>query len=365
MSVVNCWNNIIGLSNLNCDCYTPPVDYDVSQSGLYITDYLPVEVVSKNICDTTFWDTLERIRLNATNVFLADSQALLMNNYKLKRDPYIGGIGNPKNTNTMSLTAGKYAGCRIWCSNVRSGIFKITEIGTIFNQTGVIDVSIYNNLNELIDTIQLNTTANVFTRNIVDIELPLSENNVDNLEYYFIYQIGSNQPKNNAVKCNCGGIDFKFNRLKPYTHVVNYKGYEWAQWVMVGGYYGDSLDFMNLTDCADNNLFGLTFGVEIKCKLTDVICKDSFDFDTNFLARASALAILHKSCDMVLGDKKIMSSFNRDDIINQETYDKERYIHQGKYTEMIKYITRNISITGTDCLDCRGAFDAKILGLMA
>jgi hypothetical protein len=371
MSVIppTCYDYIIGLYSGDCDCYDyAPDDYNVSDSGLYLSDLLEPAFINALLnCDqgASIWDLMGITRDYAIKLFIADTNALLMKENKLTRLPFYGGIGRNKYTKTLDLNFGNYAGVRMFCADIVSGYLRIKKIGTIFDTTGTIDLMIYDNNATLIDTITLTTTADVHTQNVVDIELPLHDEYQDNLEYFFLYQVSS-QPKNNDLSCNCEAWTPCFDVNRPYWgQTKSNKKNGWANYMMVGGYNRATLpDFMNIIPTASNNMYGLTFEVELGCKVGEVLCKDQLDYDGNTLAQSIAVAIQMKSAALFIDKLLLSPNLNRIVMIDREQMTKSRDEWLTTYGAMVNYIAENVDIKANDCLTCKDLIvmtKAKIL----
>jgi len=221
----------------------------------------------------------------------------------------------------------------------------------LFATTGTIDLLIYNNKNEHLGTYTLNTVANTVTSNSVDIELPLHEDYIDNIEYFFVYKV-SLQPKNNQLT-RCCNTRYRFNAGRPYFTQTN-KQFGWANYVMVGGYYRSSID--DLDDCsttANDMMYGLVFDVEFKCKVNEVLCKDYLDFDANPLALSMAHAVRYKAGELLINKLELSPNLNRETLINKEAIAAAREVFVERYNKIMEYIIKTIDVTTTDCLECR------------
>ena len=222
---IDCYDHIIGLYQGDCDCYDGrPEDFDTSDSGLYISDLLEPKMINGLLnCDqgASIWDLMVIVRNLAIRRFIGDTNALLMQFNRLRRQPFYGGIGRTKFTKTLSLTNGYYAGVRIFCANVVSGYLRIKGIGTLFNSTGVVNVTIYDSNGTSLGSYALNTVANKHELNPfpTTLELPLHDKYLDNIEYFILYQVNTaNLPKNNDITCNCNKVKLYFNTAKPYWY---------------------------------------------------------------------------------------------------------------------------------------------------
>ncbi len=151
MSIVipECYESIIGLTRSDCPCYTGmPDSAQDSLSGLYIDELVGMSFIqSMTNCDNgnDMFENMSKARDNAIASFQADTNALMLQNFKMRRNPFYGGIGRIVENN-VALIDGNYLGVRMYCDNVKSGVLYIKSIGTIFKQTGAISLLIYNNL---------------------------------------------------------------------------------------------------------------------------------------------------------------------------------------------------------------------------
>lgn len=367
MSEVNCFDYIIGLSRTECECY-PEVDSTTSQSGLYLDEYIPLSRFSSLLnCEIgdDLWVMLDRLRDQAIRTFISDANAMMLKYFKQRREPFTGGIGRAKRKKVIDgLTIGRYYGMRMYCADIVGGLCVINKIGGIFDQDANVIVTIYNNLNEEIDTITIPAEANKHILVDVDLELPMHSNYIENLEYYFLYQYAGVKPYDNDIKCNCGSWRPYFNTISPYFGGKSEAAYAWNKYAMVGGYSGD-LDLMNAQVSAPNRLYGLTLDVTFKCNTSEVLCKDFLDFDTNPLANAMAFAIIYKGCELAHMRFINSTNLNREVLINGETDKDDAKLYSRKYVELMQYIIQNINYKVNDCFDCKDFISITKSGILA
>ncbi len=368
---ISCYNNIIGLSSSGCGCYATerPEDYNTSLSGLFITDLELLKQI-KNLEDcenTTVWDILVNCRNNAIRSFISDTNALLMQNFSLERQPFYGGIGQNKSRDLRSINE-LYAGIRIDCARINSGVMVINEIGTIFGESGTITLQIYNNLNQKIGSdIILTTESDKASVHILKspIELPLFSKH-GKLEYYFVYLV-SNSPKANLINCNCGQFKPVFNSESPYYTRRHVGPNAWANFIMVGGFETDSLTEFDhdMPINASSYMNGLFLTLELKCKVQEALCQGSLDFEGNPLAISMAYAVLYKAAELIAD--AILKSGDPDvqTLVNAEALADARDEWIGKYNEMTTYIASNVSVQTSDCLCEKNVFGLTSKGVFS
>lgn len=371
---LSCFEDIIGLSRTTCECYEEN-NYTESKSDLYLDELQGLELRSvkelENCEDSdNIFTIMDRARDNAILHVINDITGELTKKHRVKRQPYIGGIGRKKFTMNLTST-NTYMGVRWYCADIVSGNLKIKKITTAFNKTGVITLYIYNNMNELLHTIQLQTEADKFKENILatEINLPCHDNYTDNLEYFFVYAYDSTMlPKNVDIDCGvgCSGFAYTFDTCKPYFWTQTNKKKGWANYVMVGGWSGDNLTtFDDNTTTAGGYLNGLLFDVEFGCKLQEVICKDSLDFDSNVMAITLAFMVQHKAGEMLLTDLMMTNKLSREAMINVESANGLVGYYQTKYKEYLNVIMKQIDVKATDCFECVDFLQMTKRGILA
>lgn len=371
----SCYDNIIGLSRTECPCHDPkPAQYNVSQSGLYLDELEPLNSLDGfDNCEAgSVWDAMDKARSEAVKKFMADSNALLMRNFKLRREPWTGSIGEAAARDWLESSY-NYAGIRINCAPVRSGILKIKGIGTLFQTAGSRTAWIYNNLNQLIATLTLNTGSGLHTANVQDIELPVLQKNTTQTEYFIVYEVDpANKAKLNKIHCGCGGFKPRFDVHSPYWNLTNKTGANaWGNWVMVAGWQGNTLtDFYQCDTCqscavSGEYLNGLTLDIEIGCNLGENFCKGQLDFNTDPLALSIAYAIRYAAAVGLAERLMLSGTLNRANLINREALQAARAEWNSRYIEAVRYIAENPDISRTDCLDCKSAFSMRVGAILS
>ena len=366
-----CYDTIIGLSRNDCPCINeaPPEDYNTSDSGLYMDELEPLTSLQGfETCEAgSVWDILSQARDMGVSTFKADSNSLLLNYYEPRRQYFKGQIGEAKATQSLS-TSDTYAGIRIRCNPIRDGVLRINKIGTLFSSAGTIEVKVYNSLNTLIATRTVNKAATGFTVNelATPIELPLSVDYDDNHEYYIVYTHSGGAPaKLNKINCGCGGFSPWFDIARPMWSSRQYSGGSaWANWIMVSGWTGDTLDFTDTPGATSNYLNGLFLDVDLGCDIGQVICKSNLDYTYDPLALTIAHSIRYISCYHV--GQKLLSTveLNRQNIINREEIKARMKEWQEQYFQGLNYIAQNAKIDQNDCLVCRNKYGLAVKSVL-
>jgi hypothetical protein len=240
----------------------------------------------------------------------------------------------------------------------------VKKIGTIFNATGTIDVTLADNVSGVLDTFTLNTVANTYTENTIDLELPTHSPLVDNLEYYWYYEMDNKVPGSVNLGCKCGKTGHYYDSLRPKFFSQTNKKYGYTHYAMVGSNLMRSVDLNNIPYKGNNYYFGLMFDVEAKCMNERLLCQD-FDFETNNLARSIALAIWYKA-GVNLGWKLTKGeNLSRWSQVDHESIKEDIIAWERKYNDMVSYIVQTIDFKVDDCIDCRDLIEMRKGGILA
>jgi hypothetical protein len=353
---LSCYNNIIGLSRTTCECLDTNLDYE-SKSDLYVDE---LEGVNLNMINGAadcnkgnIWEIMQKARQNAIITYISDTTNKIMERAKLRRNIYTGAVGRRSFNQVRALNT-TYAGVRLFCASIKGGILKINKINTLFTATGTITLYVYNNATELKATYTLNTVANKYCENILPsaLILPLYDEGLDNLEYFFIYEYSAlNMPKNNDIICNCSGKKIYFNTKAPYFNSVTTLG--WSRYFMAGSVELNSIaDLSDVGYSTSNYMNGLLLDVEAKCDTKLVLCSGEMDFTANPLSLSIAFAIRYKAGEYLLNSILSSDNINRYTMMDGEAMATMIGFYKEKYNDLIKVIAAKTDLTQNDCLQC-------------
>ena len=350
-SDVSCFDNIIGLSRTPCNDYSDlSSDYTTSDSGLYMDELIPLhkwESILNCKEGENVFTFMETARDSAIIDFRIDATEILMRYNKLTRSPFKGRIGKVKRSGTIdSLRSGYYYGIVLRVDDIVGGEITITDISTIFDTTGTIDVYLYNNLNTLIGTYTLNTVANTVTGNTQSITLPTHSEYVENLEYYFVFQYATVKPYDNEFYDCCqswsSSKSTKSNKQFGYMDYMNASGVALSS----------VADLSDVSISSESRCYGLSIGLTAKCKVEEIWCYDEMDYVGNAVDMAVAKAVRLQACLNLIRDISLSENLNFDTMIDGQTLGEWQEQWTAEYSEMIDFIVKNIDVTRTDCFEC-------------
>ncbi len=356
MSILSCWDNIIGLTRTGCADYTFTADDKLSNSGIFLDELMPLPKF-KSLLNCEIGNDLsvfmDRARETAILDFIIDANNLLLDQARLARLPFKGVIGKAKTTQVLTgLTVGNYYGVRFYCSDIIGGEWYVKTISTIFNTTGTIELLIYNNLNELLNTLTINTVANTLTTTDVkafDIRLPLHSDFVENLEYFFIFQYAANTPRNNQ-QYNSKNLARECN---PCYKTQTGRQFGWKQFGSLCGIALSSIaDLSDVTGAFSSRMYGLMIESGFGCNIEEMWCDDELDWVNEPTARNIAKTIQYKAAINLINDLYLSKMLNRDTIIDGETMEEREEKYMSIYKELLQNTVDNADVTATDCFEC-------------
>jgi hypothetical protein len=364
MSVLNnCWDNIVGITrNGKClDKIYRPVDYNTSLSGLYLDELKGIDLKIVESTGGDIWDKVSVSYENAVRAFKMDVMAEILKTHKTRYDNFIGNIGSQRFTRNLSLNK-SYAGIRMYCNDIKGGLFTLKSIGVIMDKTETFDIDIYDNLSEDIQhTIEVSSIANkVSITNLqTPIELQLSVDNWDNLEYYFLYNRGTKQPKDNKPTCGCGGVHWCFKPETPCFADAKQTKDRWRQYAMIGGIQGDDIAIREEWGVTQE-MNGIILIGEFNCDKFSYLCNSNMDFEVDEIGQAVAHAIAYKwgefTMDYFLDTKEV----SRYTTLGIESINNNREYYNARYAVMIDFIASNLDTEKYGCLSCKPVQNARL-----
>ncbi len=364
MSVINCWDNIVGITREPDACVDHgyvPVNYDLSLSGLYLDELQGINLELVYGVDEDIWDLIDRAYQNAVRTFKMDVMGAILQTHKQKYDTFHGNIGSQRYKNNLNITY-PFAGVRMYCNDVKAASFKLSAIGVIMNQTDSFNIEIYNNLEtDALYIIPVTSVANKYTVTSLTniIELPLSDANWDNLEYYFIYTRGTKQPKDNQTTCGCGGVTWCFNRVTPCFADAKATKDRWRQFAMIGGISGNDIEDRE-TWGVSSYMNGLVLIGDFTCDKFIYLCNEDSDFETNEVDIGIAFALQYKWGEFVMNSFIDTNEVSKFSTLGLEAINNNRIYYNNKYVEMINFVAENIDVGKYGCLQCKPVHGAKM-----
>jgi hypothetical protein len=369
--ITDCFQNILGITRKPCPCVDDeniPTDYDISLSGLYIDELRGIDLIMIDKAGncTDLWDTVQRCYDQATKKYTVDFMNAFFQENRLKFRAFSGNIGNFKSKSNAAISQ-KFAGMRIYCNDVKDGKLIIEDVGVIFGDTNLVNISLYSSedLSTPIKTWSITPQANkpTFSNANSYVELPLTGQYIDNVEYFLLYEAAGHTPKDNTIGCGCAGVRWCFNTANPCFAIPGAHKDAWRQFAMIGGTQG--ADIEEATDWgAAINANGLIIKAQFVCNPTSLYCNDTMDFINDPVAIGIAFALFYKTgeliCDHILASKEI----NRYTLSGREGIELNRAFYMEKYNEMISYVTKAINPDYTGCVMCDDRWGIQKQGVL-
>lgn len=345
---ITCFENIIGLTQADCNCQTnKPLGYDESKSGYYVDDLeygipLPSIGNAADCGEGSIWDLMSRARTEAVRDFIADLSIMIAQANQKPFGSYSGPLANYKESHNSTLNNLKqWAGAKYTPIKYKGSSMRLTELCGFFAATGPVEVFLYSSLDldNPLDSFIIPAVANrkaCFSLT-TPLDLPLSKNG-QRIEYYFVYDSTAMKPRNLKWDCGCG--------VKPplYSYM---KG---------GGFSVDDLTELPYVNGVTEHTNGLYPVVQIGCDTTGWLCRD-WDYLTDPFARVMANTVMYYSIMKLAGFILNSNRINFYTLLKRDELFGKRASMRKKIEFNMNYLIDNIPPGASDCIDCSGTYN--------
>lgn len=354
MSVATgCFENVFGLSRSGCECLgTPPDDYDVSMSGLYL-DETPAFNIEKVFgaanCNATGWEIMTKAREHGIKSFTDRVLREVRSQTKWKRSPIKATIGSTDSgTGTVNL-AKTYHGMDVLFPDHRGGTATLKRIGMYVKFTGTVTVSVYEEDNDTpITTFSVNTTANRLTwTDVVWLDLDMDADGASNKRYWFLWEpTGGQQALNSRIHCGCSGTP-TWSCAHPWWSNEPNKPQAWYKWAMANGTYGDTLiDRENWTH--NNATQGMLLEFDFRCDARTSICYAEPDYQGDPLQSAFAWGARYEAALYIINYISGSTRVNRETLTGGDELERLRVSYMAEVQKFAEYMGGYLSGAGED-----------------
>jgi hypothetical protein len=349
MSLTNeCFVNVVGLSRTDCECFgTPPTDYDVSASDLYLDEVngFNIEKVFKSAkCSEDGWDILTRARENGLKMMKAEVLRGVQSRTKSKRPSGRATIGKEKGTKALTLSR-TYHGLDVKFANHVGGLAVIKRIGAAFKFSGSVTVTVYDSNADVVATRTIEAVQNRWTwTDITPIEIELGAEGPDNVRYWFLYQptTGQQALDQKVASCGCGGKP-KWSTTHPfYESAVVQDGQLWTAWAMASGTYGS--DLTTLEDWTHTNeTQGLSLDIEFSCDGQTVMCSGGPNYQQDPVQMSFAMGVQYFAALAAIAEVTGSTRVIREAIAGGDQLELTRVALMKDAEEMVGYVVDVLS----------------------
>lgn len=349
-----CTENLIGITQKDCDCFTnslqsdPPVDgwYHQSTSGLFLDELDGIESMwsadESLVCDQTLADFYAKAR--KTSIIKTQDEVLKqINDRFLKQDrSFIGSLGAKSFIKGVDITEDQFYGMYLRMRPIIDGVMILNSLDTMFEETAVFDVTIYrrylrSNMYEVVDVIEaVESTANRYVKNALTepMVLPMYDTTDGELEYYFVYDHTGLTPKNNMPTCGgCGRVESKASNYVTKYGVHGNDPADLVSWVKTSSY-----------------AYGLSLQVEFRCDADSLICRM---FETlNEWKQQFAYAVLLKAGLIVHNEIIRSPEVSRAQMIDRDGVIAQMNVWEADYSLRLTWLAQNVNPNVNDCYMC-------------
>lgn len=348
--MLDCLENIIGLSQTECSCFDEgkPANANKSESGVFLDQLqgfnLKIASGADDCAKGGIWDRMALAVENAKAEMIKDLLGGIGQNYKPRHEIFSGQLGDVAYKNVQTLTT-TYAGIKLYPAQLRGGVIVLKRIGILINASTNVTVKVYKSENGVGKLINTYTTAVPVTPNALTwlqlstpLELPMYSN-FCRVDYFVLLTLDNTtfKPWDNKIDCGCGGV------TRPFLKWLN----------LTGTKGNDPTNFNSFNNTTYLN--GLTLDVEVKCKTASIICSEDrpLDFENDSFSQYLAYAVRFRAAEMLYRDILASDQINRFTLMNREEFEKQIIEWNNNYRACISYLVDIINIGNNDCLVCR------------
>jgi hypothetical protein len=356
LNKMNCFDNIIGFTETQCNCFTAEElggdVYKLSNSGLYMDSLEETKDILKTLkasadCGKTLGDLFSSARKNAIASFKERVLLEMGTRFTVKYQPYSGVIGQVGITGALN-SVNNYIGSVYEMNPLRGGIFKVNKLYVGINTTMAVDVMVYKAYivageyelqGDPIQTIQVNAVANqVVTHNLqAALELPLTDSSNHVIHYLFLMDRGAGNFQAMDLKASCGcGEQDKVSR-----------------WLTQGGIEGMDINHLQTSlrkTGKGSYANGIVVEADIMCSDTSFVC-DAY-YGNPFIRTAIEHAILFQAGSNILSGILRRDAINRFTLTRREEMKTDSAILHNNFKSRVTWIAENIDMRENNCFIC-------------
>ncbi len=364
--------NIIGLSQNDCECFT--IDENTSISGFFLDEAEGMNLrildavndcESGSLSEMMKWARAEAIKITKSEIMKGIS---LSKNVELRLPNWSGSIGDTSFSKTLQVNK-TMAGLRQVMKPLRGGIMRVKRIATTFSGVTTFNIGLYDNS----DPVQLNAfsvTTQANRTKWTDLSEPLLLPMWDRgkvIQYFWLFAVNqSNLPKDAPVHCGCGNTPL-WTYPQQWFQVTQAR-YNWSQWAMVAGVQGNNIDDRVNWDSMTDKSFGIALDVDFICNMYQTLCEGGHDFDNDPSASDLAQTIRMKATELLLGKILLNTDISPYTSQNAEVLaqiaGQQRADFINNVADLVTYFTMPEHISEhADCYECKNASGFRISGI--
>lgn len=382
---MDCLTNVIGLSQTACDCWDAdkPVDFNTSESGLFITDLVSLQFTNSAAdCEQGgVWDILTQARTAAINAFLVDLPIVFSNYYDERFVAFNGWMASTKFNSSMSvLSSNDLAGIKLTPHQIKGGAITLVGVELALENITpgqVVEVLVYSNrdLTTALGSVNITLTtsgafygadfASPIVLNLGDQDANGYTYNDPNLEFYIVYQTPAGaRYVNNLIfeggGCNSCGKKQPPSRQYPFLQYTAVEGIEAA----------NAASLYPAPRKTDTQAHGLRIKAQYGCDITSWVC-EGLSYDPTQVgagtykayARVVADALNQKAAELACSKILESSNINSITIWSGEKLMGMRNHFKKNYMESVFWLASHFPTDLSDCLSCKTTFQKTTLKL--
>lgn len=365
MDIQTCLENVVGLSESQCECFTPPdgVTPDQSLSGYFIDDMevgipLKFPASARDCGDDNVFTIMINARKEAAKEFITEFGSNLAEFTNPRYSEVISRMGEiqPKVNVMLSVPMENHVGMLMHMRRIRGGTMQINQAQIRANgDLADSNLKLYHSLNNfatpIIDPIPFSASSGVLTTIALEtqLDLPNCDDFGNAITYALLYERQGSGPFNYRLTCGCTS--------KPKPAWYNYAD-------VVGVNVADP------SECAEwskeqNRTYGLIIDTKFTCTNLDWICRPfDADWKRNGYWRVIAKTLQLMAINKVIGYILNSTQMNRYTLVKNEFLYGKRNHNRKEIAERLAWLSQMVPPESVDCYTCKAASKTKLAQIL-
>jgi hypothetical protein len=332
---MNCDLDIIGITNTECECFTPDIEPPLSNVYLSELDGFSLQLLKDTeICEKGDYQQHATEAINSAKIQLfQDLQNALTRDFE--RVPLVKGlIGYDKKLSVVNTTK-THLVYRMVLNPLKSTTVTIKGVGVAFQNNTPVVFRVYDRFGTQVHTFTVTPTAGKYKYQALTFSLPCVVKGTQFAEYFIVADISANKP--HEFKHVCCGDTYRFSYSKPCFQEV---AAGWRSIAMLGynliNFDVNNIDRIREQDALYKTFAGILFDIESLCAQEEMICSEEIDYQNTDWGVGIALALRYKTGAILYTD--ILNRPNVDLKTPESLLASVAYWEQ-KYNEFVNYMT--------------------------
>lgn len=347
-----CDLKIVGVTRTSCSCFEP--DSITPLSGLYLSELEGFDLQKVADTEDCLRGDYEEITLNALEQAWQLTQSEVIRQIALFHDfekrPDIHGVLGKEDKHKFATPQKSHYVLRFMLNNLKDTVININAITAMFQNSGTVNISVYDSYLTHKGTATLTVTGGLLQRHTLSTPIVMNCQ-TKGLQYsqYFLVFESTLKPMMFGYKC-CGD-KYYFDCHKPYFDLK-------AAWRQLLNFGYNQIDFTALSDlealrCEGaecDYMPGVLLDITSTCSQETLTCSTGIDYAGDF-GMSIALAIRYKAAGIIYTD---ILNRNSPEKVNPDDMVAALQLWDAKFAQHCTFIAQSEDILKCDCFKKKG-----------